>query len=101
MIQNTETDGVTHSLTKVGTGTQTLSGANTYTGDTKVEDGQLNITNSVVGNVDRRRRDLCRPWPAWGGEGTIGGTLTFADNDAATNANLFYRRHHGWCLDHR
>jgi autotransporter-associated beta strand protein len=33
-------------LTKTGTGTQTLSGTNSYTGNTTVEDGTLNIASS-------------------------------------------------------
>ena len=36
-------------LTKVGAGTQTLSGNNTYTGDTVVRQGALNITGSSTG----------------------------------------------------
>jgi|GEM_PF-2111277 len=36
----------TMSLIKTGTGTQTLSSANTYTGGTTISDGTLNVTNS-------------------------------------------------------
>lgn len=40
----------TVSITKVGTGTQTLAGASTWTGTTRVLGGTLNITGSMAGN---------------------------------------------------
>ncbi len=46
VIQNFS--GRTGSLTKVGTGTLTLSGANTYTGSTAVNDGILRLTGSLA-----------------------------------------------------
>jgi uncharacterized protein with beta-barrel porin domain len=39
--------GIGGSLTKVGTGMQTLSGANTYTGGTSVNAGTLSVTGSI------------------------------------------------------
>ena len=42
----------TTALTKVGTGTQTIGGANTYQGDTNIDSGTLKFTgNSAIGNV--------------------------------------------------
>ena len=40
-------DGVAGRLTKVGTGSFTLSGANTYTGGTTIEEGKLVINNKT------------------------------------------------------
>jgi autotransporter-associated beta strand protein len=39
-------------LTKTGAGTQTLSGANTYTGTTAVEAGTLQVTGSIKSIAD-------------------------------------------------
>ena len=39
------------SLTKTGTGTLTSSGTNTYTGDTTVSTGTLDLTGSIDGNL--------------------------------------------------
>ena len=36
----------THALTKIGTGTFTLTGANTYSGNTTIEDGTLSVSQS-------------------------------------------------------
>ena len=46
----TEEAGGTLGLTKIGAGTQTLTGANTYSGDTRVFGGTLSITNAYLSN---------------------------------------------------
>ena len=62
-----EISGVGGKLTKVGTGTLTLSGANTYTGATTVEEGALVVNGSLVSAV------TVNNGAAFGGSGTIGG----------------------------
>ena len=53
--QNGGTGG---SLTKIGTGTFTLTGANTYTGDTNINRGVLQLDGSIKSNtfVNQRGR---------------------------------------------
>jgi autotransporter-associated beta strand protein len=46
-----ENDGTGGSLTKVGTGTIDLTGANTYTGDTNVNRGVLQVDGSIISNT--------------------------------------------------
>jgi autotransporter-associated beta strand protein len=68
------TNGTGGSLSKVGTGTVTLSGANTYTGGTTVNSGALLVTNTSgsatgTGAINVTSGTL-------GGNGIIGGAVT-------------------------
>ena len=57
-------------LIKAGAGTQKLSGVNTFTGLTTVQEGVLVVNGSLVGDV------LINPHGTLKGNGTIGSTLT-------------------------
>ena len=70
--------GTGASLTKIGTGTLTLSGANTYTGGTTVSTGTLLVNNTRgsgtgTGRVTAGRSPL-------GGTGIISGAVTIGSN---------------------
>jgi outer membrane autotransporter protein len=58
------------SLTKVGTGTLTLNGANTYTGNTTVNGGTLIVNGSIVSPST-----FVNPGGTLGGSGFIGGSV--------------------------
>jgi autotransporter-associated beta strand protein len=64
--QNGGTGG---SLTKIGTGTLDLTGANTYTGTTKVNNGLLRVDGSITSNTIVNHGTLA-------GTGTVHGNVT-------------------------
>ena len=65
--------GTGGSLTKIGTGTFILTGANTYTGDTNVNRGVLQVDGSITSNTFVNRGGTLA------GTGTINGNLTNND----------------------
>lgn len=64
----------TGDLTKIGAGTLTLGGDNTFIGLTTVEGGTLNLTGSVLGDVNTNAG------ATFDGTGVVGGILTVADD---------------------
>jgi outer membrane autotransporter protein len=73
---STEVSGVISgaggSLVKVGTGTLTLSGADTYTGQTTINNGAINLTGSLLSPVS------VEPGGTLGSTGTVFNTVTNA-----------------------
>ena len=84
LIQDGGTNGGTGgSLTKAGTGKLTLTKSNTYTGDTTITDGTLQVTNTSgsatgTGSVQVNAGTL-------GGTGIISGAVTVATATSASN----------------
>jgi len=72
--------GGANGLTKVGSGTLTLSGANTYTGATAVDAGTLVLNGSIAGNATVASGATIM------GTGTVGGNLTVSGIIAPGNS---------------
>jgi fibronectin-binding autotransporter adhesin len=70
-------DGGIMSVIKTGTGTQSLSGTNTYTGATSVNQGRLNINGSITSNTGVGTSGTAA---ILGGDGTITGSLNVGAN---------------------
>lgn len=68
----TQDSGVTQSLIKAGTGTQTLSGSNSYTGTTTIDAGRLDVTGSTAGGS----AVTVNSGGTLGGTGTVGGSVS-------------------------
>jgi autotransporter-associated beta strand protein len=64
--------GIGGSLTKIGTGTLDLTGANTYTGDTNINRGVLKVDGSITSNT------FVNHGGTLAGTGTVGGNVTNA-----------------------
>ncbi len=66
-------------LTKIDTGTLTLTGANTYTGATMVNDGELSVDGSVANSSVTVSGSA-----VLSGSGSIGGSVTLSSGSTAT-----------------
>jgi len=73
--------GTGGSLTKVGTGTLTLTNANTYTGGTTIEDGTLLVNNTSGSGTGSGSVQVNAG--ALGGRGTIAGAVTVGTGGGA------------------
>ena len=69
-----EDGGSGGSLTKIGTGTLTLTGANTYIGNTNINRGVLQVDGSITSNT------IVNHGSTLAGTGTIGGNVTNGGN---------------------
>jgi len=74
--------GSAHSVTKIGSGVQTLAGANTYTGPTSVQAGKLLVTGSLTS-------DITVSGGVFGGGGTVGDlTLTAGKHSPGASVGI-------------
>ncbi|MCX6991115.1 MAG: autotransporter domain-containing protein, partial [Chlamydiae bacterium] len=80
---------ITSSLIKTGNGTQTLSGSNTYTGTTYIQQGILSINGSVMGDVTVNSGGTLK------GNGTIGGAALIENGATLSPGNSVGTLHVG------
>jgi len=73
--------GTGGTLIKVGTGTLTLGGANTYTGLTTLSAGRLNVDGSLAGALTGQTGTTL------GGSGSISGVVTMSDGSTLAAGN--------------
>ncbi len=80
--------GALGSLTKVGTGNQTLAGSNTYTGFTNVSNGTLSVTGSLASTsvVTVGNTTTASLTPTLAGSGTVGAVTLLNANGGVGSA---------------
>ncbi|MEP0843009.1 MAG: autotransporter-associated beta strand repeat-containing protein [Phycisphaerae bacterium] len=80
-------DGGTWGVSKLGTGTWTLTGANTYTGDTVVEQGTLSL--GATGSISSSSAIVVKNGATFDASGLPGGTLTLGIEQDLKGAGTF------------